>query len=231
MKTLIFLVSFTGVALCIIAFPFSGQQTKIDVKELETNFYQARKISQDVIKDYSWFAKTDVEKEGKILTIRIEECHYGADGKLQEKMITNQEAKLPSAFLVHQIANEMKTKMVTFMNNLRVFLEKYSLDDRKLGSPFFSRAIIGTPDPAGQVLIAGKDVIVKGDNLRWWIDMRNKVVTKASIVTIFEENQVEFNATYKFLNTGLQYMNFAEIRVPSKSITVRLQFSDYTKVR
>ena len=231
MKILISLMYFTGVVLCITAFPFSGQQTNVDVKELETNFYQARKISQEVIKDYSWYAKTDVEKEGKILTIRIEECRYGTDGKIQQKMITNQEAKLPSAFLVHSIANEIKTKTVTYMNNLRVFLEQYSLDDRKLGSPFFSKATIGTPDPAGQILIAGKDVIVKGDNLRWWIDLRNKVVTKASIVTIFEGNQIEFNATYKYFNTGLQYMNFAEIRVPSKSITVRLQFYDYTKVK
>ena len=146
---------------------------------------------------------------------------------MQQKIISNQEAKLPSTFLVHQIATDMKTKIVNFMNDLRVFLEKYSLDDKTLGGPFFFKAIIGNPDLAGQVLITGKDVLVKGDNLRWWIDLHNKSVTKASIVTNFEGNQIEFSATYKYIDPGLQYMNFAEIRVPSKSIIVRLQFYDY----
>jgi len=231
MKKHISIIFYAGVALSFMSINVIGQQTKIDTKVLEANFYQARKISQEVIKGFSCYVKTDVEKEGKILTLRIEEYHYGPDGKIQQKIISNQEAELPSTFLVHQIAKDMKTKMVNFMNDLRVFLEKYSLDDRKLGDPFFPKATIGIPDPAGQILITGKGVIVKGDNLRWWIDMRNKSVSKASIVTIFEGTQIEFSATYKYLDPGLQYMNFAEIRVPSKSIIVRLQFYNYTNVK
>ena len=224
------LINCAGLALCFMAFSVSGQQTNINVKELEKNFSQARKTSEELIKGYSWNSRTDVTKEGKVMDILIEECRYGPDGKLQQKIINDQEAKLPSSFLIHQIAEEMKTKMVTFMNDLHVFLEKYALIDPNLVSVFFSKAKIGSPEPNGQVLVTGEDVIIKGDKLQWWIDLHNSSITKASIMTTFEGDQIEFTATYKYIIPGLQYMAFAEILVPPKNIIVLLHFYDYTKV-
>jgi hypothetical protein len=214
-----------------MVFPVSGQKAKIDPKELEKQFYLSKDKSDEIVKDYSWYYRTDVIRDGKVVSIQIEACRYGPDGKLQEKIINNQEAALPSTFLIHEIAQEQKTKLVTFLNDLRVFLEKYALSDKKLGSVFFSNAIIGTPDPNDQVLVNGKDVIVKGDKLLWWLDLHIKAVTKASLVTTFEGTEIEFTATYKYIAPGLQYMNFAEIKVPSKNIIVQLQFYDYSKVK
>jgi hypothetical protein len=229
MKNFKSLIYYIGVAMFFMVFPVNGQLTKIDPKELEKQFYLSKDKSDEIVKDYSWYYRTDVIRDGKVVSIRIEACRYGSDGKLQEKIINNQEAALPSTFLIHEIAQEQKTKLVTFLNDLRVFLEKYALSDKKLGSCFFSNAIIGSPDPNGQVLVNGKDVIVKGDKLQWWIDLHIKAVTKASLVTTFEDNQVEFTATYKYIDPGLQYMNFAEIKVPSKNVIVQLQFYDYSK--
>ncbi|MDP4282442.1 MAG: hypothetical protein Q8867_09890, partial [Bacteroidota bacterium] len=229
MKNLRSLIYCLGLVLNLMAFPVSGQPI-IDAKELEKNFYKTRKTSEEIVKDYIWYSRTDVTKEGKVMDILIEECRYGPNGKLQRRIINDQEAKLPSSFLVHQIAEEMKTKMVTFMNDLHVFLEKYSLDDATLGSAFFSKAKIGSPDPNGQVLVSSEDVIIKGDKLLWWIDLRDNSITKASIVTTFNGDQVEFTATYKYIPSGLQYMTFAEILVPLKSLIVQLHFYDYTKI-
>ncbi len=231
MKNVRSLIYCAGVVLYFMVFTVSGQQSKIDPKELEKQFYLSKDKSDEIVKDYSWYYRTDVIRDGKVVSIQIEACHYGPDGKLQEKIINNQEAALPSTFLIHEIAQEQKTKLVAFLNDLRVFLEKYALSDKKLGSVFFSNAIIGFPDPNDQVLVNGKDVIIKGDKLQWWLDLRNKAVTKASLLTTFEGYQVEFTATYKYINPGLQYMNFAEIKVPSKSVIVQLQFYDYSKVK
>ena len=63
----------------------------------------------------------------------------------------------------------------------------------------------------------------------WWIDLHNHTVSKASVSTTFEGDQVEFTATYKYILPGLHYMAFAEILVPAKSIMVQLHSYDYTK--
>ena len=220
----------TGLAISFLAFQVSGQQLALKAKEVDEKFSQSRKTSEEIMKIYSWNSRIDVTKEGKVMDILIEEIRYGPDGKQQRKVINDQEAKLPSSFLIHQVAEEMKDKMVSFMNNLHLFLERYALDDENKRGAFFSRAIFGAPDANGQFLVSGDDVIIKGDKLLWWIDFHNYSITKASISTTFDGEQVEFTASYKYIPPGLNYMAFAEILVPVKGIMVQLHFYDFTKI-
>jgi len=229
MKKLKSVIYIPGLLLLLSAFPVFGQQTNAVVNDLEWKFYQSRKTSNDLVKAYSWDSRTDVTREGKVVDILIEQFSYASDGKLQRKIINDQEAKLPSSFLIHEIAEEMKTKMISFMDNLRIFLEEYALTDQQKGSLFFSKAKIGSPDPEGQILVCGEDVIIKGDKLSWWIDAHNYTISKVSISTIFEGDQIEFTATYKYIIPGLNYLAFAEILVPPKNIMVQLHCYDYMK--
>lgn len=218
-------IFFTAVTLQ--SFLLSGQQPDPGVRVLEEKFYQARKVSAELVRDYSWDSRIDVTKDGKVMDILIEQERYGADGKLEKKVINDQEAKLPSSFLVHQIAEEMKTKMVTFMDGLHLFLEEYSLEDRSRGSEFFSKAMVKETGNGGDILVAASNVIVSGDRLQLWIDPHSYVVSKASVSTVFEGDQVEFTATYNNIPPGLNYMAFGEIIVPSKSLMVQLHSYDY----
>jgi hypothetical protein len=213
-------------AMNLLAFDLFGQ-AGFDSKQLEEKFYKSRNVSFDLVRNYTWDSRTDVTREGKIMDILIEHLSYGPDGKIQRTITNNQEAKLPSSFLIHQVAEDMKTKLVTFMNDLHVFLEEYALEDQGKASVFFSKANIGSPDKDGHILVSGEDVITKGDRLLWWIDTHNYTIAKASISTTFEGDQVEFTATYKYILPGVNYMAFAEVLVPAKSITVMLHCYDY----
>jgi hypothetical protein len=227
MKKYAVFIYFLGIIMQFPADHGYGQQTSSFAKELDLKFYQSRKISTELDKRYSWESRTDVTKDGKVMDILIEHVNYGPDGKMQRKIINDQEAKLPSSFLIHQVAEDMKAKMINFMNNLHLFLEKYALTDEEKGTLFFLKAVIGDPDPEGQILVSGENVIIQGDRLQWWIDTHNYAITKASISTIFDGDQIEFTATYKNIPPGLNYMAFAEILVPAKSIMVQLHNYDY----
>jgi len=217
--------------LNILAFHVSGQQPDPAPQEFSEKFNQARKASEELKRSYSWNSRTDVTKEGKLMDILIEEIDWGPDGNLRRRIINDQEAKLPSSFLIHQVAEEIKSKMISFMSNLHAFLQEYALDDVPRRNTFFSRAIFGVPDPGDQILISCSDVIVKGDKLLWWIDLHNYSITKASVSTTFDGDQIEFSGTYKFLDPGLNYLAFAEILVPAKGIMVQLHCYDYVKIR
>jgi hypothetical protein len=160
--------------------------------------------------------------------VLITDVSYGQNGLQIRKVISNQEAPLPSTIIIHQIAEDQKAKIVAFMNDLRIFLEKYALDNDSIRHSFFLKANITPPDARGQILVTGSNVLTKGDKLKWWIDTRSYTITNATISTTFKGVEAEFSGTY-YLLPGLNYMSQATIRVPSKNMVIKLQFYDFIK--
>jgi hypothetical protein len=213
------------VMLPVIAF---GQKTLLNTSDLDQKFSQVWKESEASKKKYSWKSKTEVTRDDKVIQVLVEEFSPGLNGRLIRKVISNQEAPLPSTFIIRMIAEEQKAKIISLMSGLHVFLEKYALDDDSIRHSFFSKASISKPDARGQLLISGSNVIAKGDKLKWWIDTRSYSITNVSVSTIFNGISAEFFATY-YLLPGLNYMSQANIRVPSKNMVIKLQFYDFIK--
>jgi hypothetical protein len=220
-----FCIGFISLMLC---YPGMSQSMTQDIRELESRFLLSRKTSNDLQVKYRWNMRTDVSKEGKVMDILIQQFSFDANGKRIQKIINDQEAKLPSSFLIHGIAEEEKTKTVNFMNGLHHYLEEYSLSEQNQLNMFFSKVRMGGPDPQGQIMLTGENVLCNGDRVNWWIDHHTFSLSKVTISTEFEGDQVEFTATYSNL-AGLNYMAFAEVIIPSKSIIVQLHSYDYTK--
>lgn len=212
----------------LLAFPISGQKHLLSSREIDDKFSQVWNTSESARKQYSWKSKTEVIRDDKVVQVLVEEISYGSDGRQFKKVISNQEAPLPSTFLIHQIAEDQKAKVVTFMSNLRVFLERYALTDDSTRHVFFSKANIGLPDAKGQLLVSGSNVYARGDKLNWWLDTRNYALTKATISTTFQGTGAEFSASYGIIN-GFNYMAQATIAVSSKNMVIKLQFYDFVK--
>lgn len=204
------------------------QKSLLNAKEIDQKFSQVWKESEATRKNYSWKSKIEVTRNDKVVQVLIEEISVDPDEKQIRKVISNQEAPLPSNFIIRKIAEDQKSKLIAFMSDLRNFLEKYALTDDNTRHDFFSKANITTPDTRGLLLVSGKDVLTKGDKLKWWIDTRHYTVTYATISTTYKGENVEFTATY-YLLPGLNYMSQAQIRVPSKNISVSLKFYDFMK--
>ena len=205
-----------------------GQKLLLNTSEIDQKFSQVWKTSEASRNKYSWKVKTEVTRDGKVMQVLIEEVSYKSNGLQIRKVINNQEAPLPSTVIIRQIAENQKFKIIAFMSALRIFLEKYSLEDDSTRHSFFSKASISTPDARGQLLVSGSNVFSKGDKLKWWIDTRSYTITYATISTTFQGISAEFSATY-YLLPGLNYMSQAKILIPSKNMVVKLQFYDFIK--
>ncbi len=205
-----------------------GQKKLLNTPEIEQKFSQVWKSSEASRKKYSFKAKTEVTRDGKVIQVLIEDVSWESNGKQVRKVISNQEAPLPSTFLIHGIAAEQKSKIIGFMSDLRVFLEKYALDDENTRHSYFSKANISAPDARGQLLVTGSDVFTTGDKLKWWIDTRSYTIAYVTISTTFKGVGAEFSATY-YLLPDLNYMSQAKIVVPSKDMVIKLQFYDFVK--
>jgi hypothetical protein len=205
-----------------------GQKRLLNAMEIDQKFSQVWKESEASRKNYSWKSRIEVTRDDKVVQVLIEEISVDPDEKQIRKVVSNHEAPLPSNFIIRQIAEDQKSKLVAFMNDLRNFLEKYALTDDNARHDFFSKATITTPDARGLLLVSGSDVLIKGDKLKWWIDTRHYTVSYATISTTYKGVNVDFSATY-YLLPGLNYMSQAQIRVPSKNISVSLKFYDFMK--
>jgi hypothetical protein len=222
--------SYSVSLLLLLFFPLivRGQKLLLNASEIDQKFSQVWKTSEASRKKYSWKSKTEVTRDNKVMQLLIEEVSYESNGRQIRKVISNQEAPLPSTFIIRQIAEEQKSKIIAFMSDLRIFLEKYALEDDSIRHSFFSKASISNPDARGQLLVSGSNVLTKGDKLKWWIDTRSYTITYATISTAFKGISAEFSATY-YLLPGLNYMSQAKILVPSKNMVIKLQFYDFTK--
>ncbi|MGA2668915.1 MAG: hypothetical protein ABSF32_08355, partial [Ignavibacteria bacterium] len=104
-----------------------GQRLLLNASEIDQKFSQVWKTSEASRKKYSWKAKTEVTRDDKVMQVLIEEISYESKGLQIRKVISNQEAPLPSTVFIRQIAENQKSKIVAFMSDLRIFLEKYAL--------------------------------------------------------------------------------------------------------
>jgi hypothetical protein len=225
-KNVFYALGLISLLLCGLIVP--GQKHLLNSKEIDDKFSKVWKTSEATRKLYSWKSKTEATRDEKIMQVLTEEISYGPDGRQVQKVLSNHEAPLPSGFIVHQVAEDQKAKIVEFMKELSGFLEKYALDSDSARHAFFSNATISLPDANGILMVSGANVLTKGDRLNWWIDTRTYSITKATISTTYKGTSAEFSANYNLL-PGLNYMSSAIIRVPSKNMIVKLQFYDYNK--
>ena len=223
-------VAYSLSPLLLLFFPLIVQQQKLllNVSQIDQKFSSVWKTGEATGKQYSWKARTEVTRDNKVIQVLVEEVSHKSNGLQIRKVISNSEAPLPSTFIIRQIAEDQKSKIVAFMSDLRIFLEKYALQDDSTRHSFFSKANISPPDARGQLLVSGTNVLTKGDNLKWWIDTRSYTITYATISTTFKGISADFSATY-YLLPGLNYMSQAKIEVPSKNMVITLKFYDFIK--
>ncbi|MGE5423957.1 MAG: hypothetical protein ACM3N9_01260 [Syntrophothermus sp.] len=215
--------------LQLLLFPVIIPQQKIaGAKEIDNRFSQVWKSTEASRKIYTWKAETEVVRNAKTIQILVEKVTYDQGGKEIRQVISNKEEALPGGFIVGRIAADQKAKIVEFMKEMRLFLEKYALADDDKRHTFFTNAAITGPDAKGVIQIAGTDIFAKGDRLKWWINTKTYSITYATISTTYKDVAVDFSGTYLLL-PNLNYMSTATINIPSKDMVVRLRFYDFEK--
>jgi hypothetical protein len=77
--------------------------------------------------------------------------------------------------------------------------------------------------------MTGRNVMVPGDVLSMWTDARTRHTRKIQVTTNYKGDPANVTATYQTLASGLTYMAFAEITVPTKQLRVQVQNFNYSR--
>jgi len=221
-------IKFLMLLIGILVFQNAGAQNKAnEVSELVNQILKAREAGNSLLQKYLWTSRTEVLKSKEILNIMIEKNQYDAQGKLIQKILNEQDARMPKAFLIREIAENEKENMEKFLYGLRDFLKKYSLKETEQIRRFIEAASWQVVEATHEFVFSGRNVEEEGDELIWTIDDIYYSTSKIEVSTTFLGDEVHFTATFNRLKDGLNYMAYGEAHIPSKNITLQVQNYDY----
>jgi hypothetical protein len=212
---------------CIFSLAGLCQEPNTDVKAIVTEVLNARRVSNELTPQYSWTSRTEVMRKDQVLNILIEKMEYGSDGQIIKKTLNEQGAKMPTAFLIRNIAEEEKQNIEKFLYGLHDFLLKYSLKEEDRASRFIETSTWQISDDKKEIIFTGENVVEQGDQLIWWVDLSNYSSSKIEVSTVFEGDKITFTATFTTFKNGLNYMNYAEALITDKNLTLQVQYYDY----
>jgi hypothetical protein len=205
-------------------------QSSLAVKANEAvKITEARKANAALMGQYSWHTRTELIDQGAVKDIRIELVNYRPDGQMQHTLLNDQGAPLPRGFLRRAMAEKEKEKMEGYLKGLRGLLDQYTLPTSGKVLDFMNQATTTGPDPAGQIQMTGRGVVLPGDTLSIWSNAATRQTSKIEVTTFYQGDVVEVTATFKRLPGGLTHVDYAEAKIPAKQLTVQVQNFNYIR--
>ena len=190
---------------------------------------EARKANAALMRQYTWNSRTEVIENNEVKDTRIELVNYAPDGTLVKSILNDQSASLPRGFLRRAIAEDERKKLEEYLTDVRGLLEQYATPTEGKILDFLNQATTSGPDAAGLFEMTGRNVMVPGDIFSMWTDARTRQTRKIQVSTNYKGDPANVTATYETLNSGLTYMAYAEITVPTKQLRVLVQNFNYTR--
>ena len=201
------------------------------VKRAETavKITEARKANAKLMHQYSWQSRTELMENGEVKDMRLEQVQYGPDGQLQRTMLNEQGASLPFGFIRRAIAENKRKEMETYLKGLRSLLDQYTLPTAGKVLDFMDKATTTLANDGRMILMNGASVVVPGDSLSIWTEAATRQTRKIQVDTFFQGEAVNLTATFKTLRSGLTHVNYAEVVVPAKNLSIQVQNFDYDR--
>jgi hypothetical protein len=197
--------------------------------QMAAQITEARRTNATLMRQYTWNSRTEVIENNDVKDTRIELVNYTPDGMLVRSLLNDQGAPLPFGFLRRAIAEDQKKKMEEYLTDLRGLLEQYANPTEGKILDFLNQATTSGPDAAGLFEMTGRNVMVPGDILSMWTDARTRHTRKIQVGTNYKGDAANVTATFQTLASGLTYMAYAEITVPTKQLRVQVQNFNYTR--
>jgi hypothetical protein len=194
---------------------------------LANGIIAARQKNAALMKQYSWNCRTEVSENGTPKDTRVDTVTWGPDGQPQHTLLNDQSNPLPGGFFRRRIAENEREKMEQYLKSLRAFLHQYTLPTAGAVINFISTTTIPAPGPDGVLQLSGGSVVVPGDTVSFSVNAPTRQTRRMSIMTFFQGDEVTVTATFKSLNSGLNYPAYLQLNVPDKNLSVLIQNYDY----
>jgi len=187
----------------------------------------AHKANAALLKQYSWSSRTELLDTGTVKDTRIDLVSFGPDGQLQRTIVNDQSAPLPNGFLRRRVAENERDRVERYMTGLGALFDQYASPSAGKIIDFMSTAQISAPDGNGILQLTGGGLIQPADSITLSIDAKTRQATRIVINTMYNGDTVQVTATFVKLPSGLTHLQYAEVTVPDKNMSLQVHNFDY----
>jgi hypothetical protein len=212
-----------GFAICL-AFPVAAQ---IDKDKLALEISKADDANTEKLKAFIWKRKSDVSLNGELKLTTITEFSFGADGKLQAKLVdaaSTVEQKRGLRGRAQKNAAEDKMEYVSKALELSLaytFMSKGQLMD------FFSKAQVVEKD--GIIEASASDVYIKGDKLTIQVDPATKLYTNKKFSSMLGKDSVDGEVKFEKFSSGVNHGTTTVLNMPAQKMKIDAVNQDYSQ--
>ena len=224
-RTLLLVLTF--VTTLLLAMPVFAQ---VQNEGLANSILAARKKEATLLAQYCWNSRVEIQTDGAVQDIRIDEVALDANGQPQRTLLNDTPSQLPGGFFRRAIEENKRKKLEKFMGGLSGLLDKYALPSAGSVIAYIVQAQIApvtTPDNKTVLQVTGTNVVVPGDTFAMTVDGATMQTTRLQITTTYEGDPVNITATFKAMKGGPNHLQYATVSVPAKDVTVMIHNFDY----
>ncbi len=227
MKILTVLILISGLITIVLPQTIVAQKPLATSANMAVQIIEARKANAALMRQYSWNSRTEWIEKGEVKDTHIDMVGYGPDGQLFRTPLNDQSASLPGGFLRRVIAENERKKMEEYLTGLRSLLDQYTLPTAGKVLDFINQATITGPNASGLLLMTGTSVVLQGDSLSLWTNATTRHTQKVEVTTFYQGDVVMVTATFNTLYSGMNYMAYAEVKIPARELRVQVQNVDF----
>lgn len=215
---------------CMIE-PASSQAQTPGAESLQSvseKIIQSRSRNLQALKAYSWNQRTEVVKDGEVMTTKLELVRYDSSGYEQR---TTLDQKLPKQKkrIAGRIQQKKMGEMKEWGENVKSLLMKYTLPDLASLNNFLAKASINPTEEPGQTVLTSNNVIQSGDRMTMYINEKDKKILKTQVFTSYETDSVYVEITHGQLPEGINYIKEMKLDISTKEIQLKVENFNYIR--
>ena len=189
---------------------------------------QSRSRNRQALKAYSWNQRTEVVKEGTVMTTKLELVRYDSQGNEQRSIFAHETPKKKKR-IAGLIQKKKMGEMKEWGENVKALLMKYTLPDRASLDGFLSKASINPADEPGKTILTSYNVIQAGDRMTMYINATDKKVLETQVFTKYEADSAFVKITHGQLPQGVNYIKEMQLDIGTKDIQVKVENFNYVR--
>lgn len=202
-------------------------------ENLANGILAARKKQVDLLKQYNWNSRTEIQQNDNTEDIRIDLVNLGPDGHAQRSILNDEKSDAPRRFIRRVIAEERRKEIERYLRELSDLVDQYTLPSDGKVMDFLSGAEVQpvTTDDGKTILqITGNGIVVPNDSYVLTVDQTTLEPTQVQITSSYDGNEVTINASFITMKDGLNHVQFATVEVPDKNLTLLVHNYDYVSI-
>ena len=230
-----FVASAFVASACLFGSPsILAEQSPPSAEQRVTALKQSIAESHARLRRYEWIETTIVSFKGEEKDRKQQRCFYGADGKVQKVLLSDEKAAAPKGGRLKKkvIANKT-SEMKEYMESAGELIHRYvPPDPADIDSAKQRQKIAVTPEQGGRVRLEFTDYIQPGDRMAVDVDGTANALVGIGVNTYLgkPEDSVTLTVGFGALPDGASYNQQITLDAKAKHITVVIQNSGHRPV-